>query len=97
MLLSKISKSLKGSSCFLHNTLSLDEQQALQLKHHLKRVEETEVCVVVSSEQNEVKKFAKLDLDIEPHRKKIARRDLEKEFKKKAEKKSRGSRLTYHI
>lgn len=58
-----------------------DEQQALQLKHHLKRVEETEVCVVVSSEQNEVKKFAKLGLDIERHRKKMARRDLEKEFK----------------
>jgi len=58
-----------------------DEQQALQLKHHLKRVEETEVCVVVSSEQNEVKKFAKLGLNIEQHRKKMAQRDLEKEFK----------------
>ncbi len=58
-----------------------DEQQALQLKHHLKRVEETEVCVVVSSEQNEVKKFAKLGLDIAKHREKMAKRDLEKEFK----------------
>lgn len=58
-----------------------DEQQALQLKHHLKRVEETEVCVVVSSEQNEVKKFAKLGLDIAQHREKMAKRDLEKEFK----------------
>jgi len=58
-----------------------DEQQALQLKQHLKRVEETEVCVVVSSEQNEVKKFAKLGLDIEKHRAKMAKRDLEKEFK----------------
>jgi len=58
-----------------------DDQQALQIKHHLKRVQETEVCVVVSSEQNEVKKFAKLGLDIEQHRKKMAQRDLEKEFK----------------
>ncbi len=58
-----------------------DEQQPLQLKHHLKRVEETEVCVVVSSEQNEVKKFAKLGLDIAQHREKMAKRDLEKEFK----------------
>ena len=58
-----------------------DEQQALQLKHHLKRVEETEVCVVVSSEQNEVKKFEKLGLDIATHREKMAKRDLEKEFK----------------
>ncbi len=58
-----------------------DEQQALQLKKHLKRVQETEVCVVVSSEQNEVKKFEKLGLDIATHREKMAKRDLEKEFK----------------
>jgi type I restriction enzyme R subunit len=59
----------------------IDEQQALQLKRHLKRVEGTEVCVVVSSEQNEVKKFAKLGLNIEQHRQKMSKRDLEKEFK----------------
>jgi len=58
-----------------------DEQQALQLKQHLKRVQATEVCVVVSPEQNEIKKFAKLGLDIEHHRKKVSKRDLEKEFK----------------
>ncbi len=58
-----------------------DEQQALQLKQHLKRVEETEVCVVVSPEQNEIKKFKKIGLDIELHREKMAKRDLEKEFK----------------
>ena len=58
-----------------------DQQEELKLKHHLKRVEETEVCVVVSSEQNEVKKFAKLGLSIEPHRKKMVERDLETEFK----------------
>jgi type I restriction enzyme R subunit len=58
-----------------------DEQQALQLKQHLKRVQATEVCVVVSPEQNEIKKFAKLGLDIEHHRQKMGKRDLEKEFK----------------
>jgi len=58
-----------------------DEQQALQIRHHLKRVQETEVCVVVSSEQNEVKKFAAIGLDIATHRKKVSQRDLEKEFK----------------
>ena len=58
-----------------------DQQEELKLKKHLKLVEETEVCVVVSSEQNEVKKFKKLGLDIETHRKKMAERDLEKEFK----------------
>lgn len=58
-----------------------DEQQEMKLRRHLKRVAETEVCVVVSSEQNEVKKFQKLGLDIEIHREKMAKRDLEKEFK----------------
>ncbi|MCB0672826.1 MAG: type I restriction endonuclease subunit R [Saprospiraceae bacterium] len=58
-----------------------DEQEELQLKRKLKRVEETEVCVVVSSEQNEVDKFRKMNLNIEQHRRKMVERDLEKEFK----------------
>lgn len=58
-----------------------DQQEELKLKHHLKRVTETEVCVVVSSEQNEVAKFRAMGLEIEPHRKKMVQRDLEKEFK----------------
>jgi type I restriction enzyme R subunit len=58
-----------------------DQQEELKLRHHLKRVEETEVCVVVSSEQNEVAKFGYMGLEIEPHRKKMAERDLETEFK----------------
>lgn len=58
-----------------------DQQEELQLKRKLKKVEETEVCVVVSPEQNEVDKFRKMKLDIEPHRKKMVERDLEKEFK----------------
>jgi len=58
-----------------------DQQEELKLKKHLQRVVETEVCVVVSSEQNEVKKFKKLGLNIEIHRQKMAERDLEKEFK----------------
>ena len=58
-----------------------DQQEELQLKRKLAKVEETEVCVVVSSEQNEVDKFRKMKLEIAPHRKKIVERDLEKEFK----------------
>lgn len=58
-----------------------DQQEELQLKRKLTKVEETEVCVVVSSEQNEVDKFRKMKLEIEPHLKKIVERDLEKEFK----------------
>jgi len=58
-----------------------DQQEELQLKRKLKRVEETEVSVVVSSEQNEVEKFRKMNLNIGPHRRKMVERDLEKEFK----------------
>src|SRR5690606_10758492 len=45
------------------------------------RVKATEVCVVVSSEQNEVDRFRRMDLDIETHRRKMVERNLEKEFK----------------
>ena len=58
-----------------------DEQEELQLKQKYDKVLETEVCVVVSAEQNEVDKFKKLGLDIATHRKKFVERDLEKEFK----------------
>jgi len=58
-----------------------DEQEERQMRRKFKRVEETEICVVVSSEQNEVDKFRKLQLDISPHRKKMHERNLEKEFK----------------
>lgn len=58
-----------------------DAQEAQELHRKYDRVNETEICVVVSSEQNEVEKFRKMDLDIEPHRRKMVERDLEKEFK----------------
>ncbi len=58
-----------------------DAQEELQLKRKLEKVEETEICVVVSPEQNEVDKFRKLGLNIELHRRKMVERDLEKEFK----------------
>ena len=58
-----------------------DQQEAQELQRKYDKVAETEVCVVVSSEQNEVDKFKKLGLDIETHRRKIVDRNLEKEFK----------------
>lgn len=58
-----------------------DEQEAQELQRKYLKVKETEVCVVVSSEQNEVDKFRKLGLDIEFHRRKMVERNLEKEFK----------------
>ena len=61
-----------------------DLQEQLDLQKQFKRIKETEVCVVVSSEQNEVKKFKDLELNIELHREKIVSRNLEKEFKDEA-------------
>ena len=58
-----------------------DQQEAQELQRKYNKVAETEVCIVVSSEQNEVDKFKKLGLDIETHRRKIVDRNLEKEFK----------------
>ena len=58
-----------------------DQQEEQELKRKYNRVNETEICVVVSSEQNEVDKFRKMNLDIEVHRRKMVERNLEKEFK----------------
>lgn len=58
-----------------------DPHEEIILKKKLEKVKETEVCVVVSSEQNEVDKFRKLGLDIAIHRQKVSERDLETEFK----------------
>lgn len=60
---------------------AIDQQEELHLKRHLKRVQKTEVCVIVSPEQNEVDKFKKYGLDIAFHRQKMSKRNLEKEFK----------------
>lgn len=57
------------------------DQELLEKQRELKWIEETEICVVVSSEQNEIKKFKENGLDIEPHREKMNTQDLETRFK----------------
>lgn len=57
------------------------DQELLEKSRELLWIKETEICVVVSSEQNEIKKFQKWDLDIEPHREKMNTQDLETRFK----------------
>ena len=57
------------------------DQEALEKSRELLWIKETEICVVVSSEQNEIQKFKKWDLDIEPHRDKMNSQDLEVRFK----------------
>ena len=63
----------------IEKSTDLQEEQELQRKYQL--VVSTEVAVVISSEQNEIDKFRKMNLEIEPHRRKMVERNLEKEFK----------------
>ncbi len=67
----------------LHISQCSDVIERKKLEDKLELVEKTEVCVVVSSEQNELDKFKKLGLDIKRHRKNMVERDLDKEFKDK--------------
>ncbi|SCZ77402.1 type I restriction endonuclease subunit R [Pseudobutyrivibrio xylanivorans] len=57
------------------------DQEQLELTRKLKWMKDTEMCVVISQEQNEIQTFKKWDLDILPHRTKMEKRELDKEFK----------------
>ncbi len=57
------------------------DQELLEKSRELQWIKETEICVVVSPEQNEIQKFHNWDLDIEPHREKMNTQDLETRFK----------------
>lgn len=57
------------------------QQERLELERKIKWMEETEMAVVISQEQNEIQTFKKWDLDIKFHRTKMEKRDLDKEFK----------------
>ena len=61
--------------------MCVDQQEAQELSHKLKWMRETKMAVVVSQEQNEQQTFDKWGLDIRPHRLKMEREDLAKEFK----------------
>lgn len=61
------------------------DQELLEKSRELQWIRETEICVVVSPEQNEIKKFQKWDLDIEPHREKMNSEDLETRFKEEGD------------
>ena len=57
------------------------DQELMIKSRELKWIKNTEICVVVSPEQNEIQKFNNWDLDIEPHREKMNSEDLETRFK----------------
>ena len=57
------------------------QQEAQELNRKLTWMQETEMAVVISQEQNEIKTFEKWGLDIRYHRAKMEKRELDEEFK----------------
>ena len=57
------------------------DQEQQELSRKLKWMKDTEMCVVISQEQNEIQTFRKWGLDILPHRAKMEKRELDKEYK----------------
>jgi len=59
-----------------------DSQQEVQeMQRKLVWMKETDMAVVVSQEQNEIQTFQKWDLDIKPHRERMEKEELDKQFK----------------
>ena len=59
------------------------QQEVQELDRKIKWMMDTEMAVVISQEQNEIQTFRKWNLDIKPHREKMEKRELDKEFKVK--------------
>ena len=57
------------------------QQETQELNRKLRWMQETEMAVVISQEQNEIQTFKKWNLDIKYHRTKMEKRELDKEFK----------------
>lgn len=57
------------------------QQEAKESLRKLEWMKKTEMAVVISQEQNEVQTFKKWNLDIAYHRRKMEKRELDKEFK----------------
>ncbi|MCJ7553867.1 MAG: type I restriction endonuclease subunit R [Ignavibacteriaceae bacterium] len=61
--------------------LARDEKEKELDQVQLNYLKETDMTVVVSPEQNEIDKFRKLGLDIETHRRRMVKEDLDEKFK----------------
>lgn len=62
----------------------VSQQEAQELRRKLHWMEETEMAVVISQEQNEIQTFKKWGLDIQYHRNKMVKNELDKDFKDSA-------------
>ena len=66
----------------LENELkTVTQQEAQELERKIAWMKETEMAVIVSGEQNEIQTFNNWGLDILPHRAKMEKREMDKEFK----------------
>ena len=59
----------------------VSQQEYSEIEKKIRWMKETEMAVVISQEQNEIKTFKKWNLDIKSHRLKMEKRELDKEFK----------------
>ena len=57
------------------------QQEAQELERKIAWMKETEMAVIVSQEQNEIQTFNNWGLDILPHRTKMEKREMDKDFK----------------
>ena len=57
------------------------QQEAQEIERKIAWMKETEMAVIVSGEQNEIQTFNNWGLDILPHRTKMEKREMDKEFK----------------
>ena len=63
---------------------NVSQQEAQEIRRKLQWMEETEMAVVISQEQNEIQTFKKWGLDIQYHRNKMVKNELDKGFKDSA-------------
>jgi type I restriction enzyme R subunit len=57
------------------------QQEYMEISRKLAWMKATEMAVIISQEQNEIATFEKWGLDIKPHRTKMEKREMDKEFK----------------
>ena len=57
------------------------DQEVKEMERKLAWMKETDMAVVISQEQNEIQTFQKWDLDIKPHRERMEKEELDKQFK----------------
>ena len=78
----KVQKYWKAHLAKLRSELAkAKESERPLLENKIRYMQETDMAVVVSQSQNEIKEMKKKGVDIEPHRKRMVKEDLDTKFK----------------